>query len=125
MSCLGPRLADLADGRLDPVSADRALVHVAGCPACQRELAEQAGEHPGGDGADAVGGEPKPYRQYLEGLYRRDRLAAGRLRVISPSGGSLARRPEPARSSRSPARWVRGKPPSPAGLWRGWARPAR
>ena len=46
-------------------------------------LLRALGEHPGGDGAVAVGGEPKPYRQYLEGLYRRDRLAGllGRVRV--------------------------------------------
>jgi anti-sigma factor RsiW len=41
VSCLGPRLADLADGRLSPAEADRALVHVAGCDRCRSALTAQ------------------------------------------------------------------------------------
>ena len=41
MSCLGPRLADLADGRLSPAEADRALIHVAGCDRCRSALTAQ------------------------------------------------------------------------------------
>lgn len=58
-------------------------VDTPGIGALAGRLLRALGEHPSGDGAVAVGGEPKPYRQYLEGLYRRDRLAGllGRVRV--------------------------------------------
>jgi hypothetical protein len=36
--CLGDRVADLADGRLDPAATERALAHVAACPTCRAEL---------------------------------------------------------------------------------------
>lgn len=38
MSCLGARLADLLDGRLDPDARDQVLVHVARCEPCRDEL---------------------------------------------------------------------------------------
>ena len=39
--CLGEKLADLADGRLDPAARDRAYAHLAGCPACRASLESQ------------------------------------------------------------------------------------
>jgi hypothetical protein len=39
--CLGPRIADLADGRLEPAEAERALAHVAVCTACRDALVAQ------------------------------------------------------------------------------------
>jgi cytochrome c-type biogenesis protein CcmH/NrfG len=39
--CLGERVADLADGRLDPAATERALAHVAGCATCRAELDAQ------------------------------------------------------------------------------------
>ena len=39
--CLGDLLAPLADGALPPAQAERALAHVAVCPSCRRELAEE------------------------------------------------------------------------------------
>ena len=39
--CLGARVADLADGRLDPADAERAFAHVAACAQCRAELAAQ------------------------------------------------------------------------------------
>jgi hypothetical protein len=39
--CLGDRVADLADGRLDPAATERALAHVASCPTCRAELDAQ------------------------------------------------------------------------------------
>lgn len=40
-SCLGARVADLADGRLSPAETERALAHVAVCPACRAALQAQ------------------------------------------------------------------------------------
>ena len=45
MSCLGPVIADLADGRLSRSEADAALAHVAGCDGCRRELQRQRAAH--------------------------------------------------------------------------------
>ena len=39
--CLGDRIADLADGRLDPAAMERAYAHVAVCPACRAALEAQ------------------------------------------------------------------------------------
>ena len=39
--CLGARVADLADGRLDPADAERAFAHVAVCATCRAELEAQ------------------------------------------------------------------------------------
>jgi len=39
--CLGPRIADLADGRLEPAEAERALAHVAACTTCRDALVAQ------------------------------------------------------------------------------------
>jgi hypothetical protein len=39
--CLGTRIADLADGRLEPAEAEKAYAHVAVCPACHAALASQ------------------------------------------------------------------------------------
>lgn len=39
--CLGPLIADLADGRLAPAEAERAYAHVAVCAACRDALAAQ------------------------------------------------------------------------------------
>lgn len=39
--CLGPRIADLADGRLEPAEAERAFAHVAVCTACRDALTAQ------------------------------------------------------------------------------------
>jgi anti-sigma factor RsiW len=97
MSCLGPRLADLADGRLDPVSADRALVHVAGCPACQRELAEQRRIHR----LLAVAPAPGPSESFLARLAQTP-VQAG---PTGPAGGRTpGGRPPGPRGSRGPAR---------------------
>jgi hypothetical protein len=39
--CLGDRIVDLADGRLDPAAAERAYAHVALCPRCRAALETQ------------------------------------------------------------------------------------
>jgi hypothetical protein len=39
--CLGPRIADLADGRLEPAEAERAFAHVAVCGPCRSALEAQ------------------------------------------------------------------------------------
>lgn len=39
--CLGEKIADLADGRLDPAAAERAYAHVAVCPPCRAALEAQ------------------------------------------------------------------------------------
>jgi len=39
--CLGPRIADLADGRLEPAEAERAFAHVAVCTTCRDALTAQ------------------------------------------------------------------------------------
>jgi hypothetical protein len=39
--CLGDKVADLADGRLAPAAAERALAHVAVCRTCRDALAAQ------------------------------------------------------------------------------------
>ena len=39
--CLGPRIADLADGRLEPAEAERAFAHVAACTTCRDALTAQ------------------------------------------------------------------------------------
>ena len=39
--CLGPRIADLADGRLAPAEAERAFAHVAVCTTCRDALTAQ------------------------------------------------------------------------------------
>jgi anti-sigma factor RsiW len=39
--CLGPRIADLADGRLEPAEAERGFAHVAVCPTCRAALTAQ------------------------------------------------------------------------------------
>jgi anti-sigma factor RsiW len=39
--CLGDRIVDLADGRLDPAAAERAYAHVAVCPRCRAALETQ------------------------------------------------------------------------------------
>jgi hypothetical protein len=39
--CLGARVADLADGRLEPADAERAFAHVAACAECRGELDAQ------------------------------------------------------------------------------------
>lgn len=39
--CLGDRVADLADGRLDPAAAERAYAHVAACGPCRVALEAQ------------------------------------------------------------------------------------
>lgn len=39
--CLGPRIADLADGRLDAAESERAFAHVAVCGTCRAALAAQ------------------------------------------------------------------------------------
>ena len=39
--CLGPRIADLADGRMAPVEAEKAYAHVAVCATCRDALAAQ------------------------------------------------------------------------------------
>ncbi len=39
--CLGPRIAELADGRLGPAEAERAFAHVAVCATCRGALAAQ------------------------------------------------------------------------------------
>jgi len=39
--CLGARIADLADGRLDPAETERAFAHVAVCAGCRADLAAQ------------------------------------------------------------------------------------
>lgn len=39
--CLGAKVADLADGRLDPVEAERAFAHVAVCVTCRAALDAQ------------------------------------------------------------------------------------
>jgi hypothetical protein len=39
--CLGPRIADLADGRLAPAEAEKAFAHVAVCATCRDALAAQ------------------------------------------------------------------------------------
>jgi hypothetical protein len=39
--CLGPRIADLADGRLEPAEAERAFAHVAVCTTCLDALTAQ------------------------------------------------------------------------------------
>ena len=39
--CLGPRIADLADGRLEPAEAERAFAHVAVCSTCRDALVAQ------------------------------------------------------------------------------------
>ncbi len=39
--CLGPRIADLADGRLAPAEAERAFAHVAVCTTCHEALTAQ------------------------------------------------------------------------------------
>jgi len=39
--CLGPRIADLADGRLEPAEAEKALAHVAVCSTCHDALVAQ------------------------------------------------------------------------------------
>ncbi|WP_316670713.1 NTP transferase domain-containing protein [uncultured Propionibacterium sp.] len=54
-------------------------------PRLVRALAERPGE-----GAVIVGGEPEPYRQYLQGLYRRDRLV-GLLGSVRVRGRGVAR----------------------------------
>jgi len=39
--CLGPRIADLADGRMAPAEAEKAFAHVAVCATCRDALAAQ------------------------------------------------------------------------------------
>ena len=39
--CLGPRVADLTDGRLKPADAERAFAHVASCLSCRAALQAQ------------------------------------------------------------------------------------
>jgi hypothetical protein len=39
--CLGPRIADLADGRLEPAETERAFAHVAVCTTCRDALTAQ------------------------------------------------------------------------------------
>ncbi|RLP07615.1 molybdenum cofactor guanylyltransferase [Propionibacterium australiense] len=46
-------------------------------------LVRALSRHPGSDGAVPVGGAPEPYRQYLQGLYRRGPLA--RLLAAAPT----------------------------------------
>jgi len=50
-------------------------VDTPGVGALAGRLVQALAGNPGHDGAVAVGGEPEPYRQYLQALYRRDRLA--------------------------------------------------
>jgi anti-sigma factor RsiW len=102
MSCLGARLAELADGRLDPVAADRALAHVAGCPACQSELAAQRRIHR----LLAISPAPEPSESFLA------RLAAAPAELDAgtrgddrgpsdrPRGHGGTGRPSPARPGR-------------------------
>ncbi|WP_205687455.1 zf-HC2 domain-containing protein, partial [Cellulomonas endophytica] len=45
MSHLGSRIDALADGQLAPAAAERALAHVAACPACAEELAAARDAH--------------------------------------------------------------------------------
>jgi len=39
--CLGPRIADLADGRMAPAEAEKAFAHIAVCATCRDALAAQ------------------------------------------------------------------------------------
>jgi hypothetical protein len=78
--CLGPRIADLADGRLEPAEAERALAHVAVCTACRDALVAQRAVISRLDTVDPV----DPPSELL-----------GRLRGIAePSGDPLPAIPE-------------------------------
>lgn len=98
MSCLGPRLAELADGRLDPIAADRALVHVAGCPSCRRELDAQRRIHRLLSGSPT----PEPSQSFLA------RLAAAPAEATAPSDDHAPTdRPRGRRDSAGPGRPAR------------------
>lgn len=80
----GGPLAGLAAGldALPPPAGARELVLVCGVDtpgigALAVRLTRALAEHPGRDGAIILGGQPEAWRQYLQGLYRRERL--GRL----------------------------------------------
>jgi anti-sigma factor RsiW len=100
MSCLGARLAELADGRLDAVAADRALAHVAGCPACQSELAAQRRIHR----LLAISPAPEPSESFLARLAAAPTQFAagdpGRGPSDRPRGHGGTGRPSPARPGR-------------------------
>lgn len=67
--CLGDKIADLADGRLDPAAAERAYAHVAVCPRCRAALETQRDVRSHlAQSADPVDGAPDDLMSRLRGI---------------------------------------------------------
>lgn len=80
--CLGPRIADLADGRLEPAEAERAFAHVAVCGPCRSALEAQRAVISRLDGA-------APAEPSADLLARLSGIAGPEpLRSVPPQGGA-------------------------------------
>jgi len=113
--CLGARVADLADGRLDPADAERAFAHVAVCASCRAELDAQRAATSRLTSSASVE-PPSDLFQRLLSVPSADVAPTGPP-VVPPQGGAGQRpagaagvRPAPgARSTRPSARSRRGR----------------
>ena len=114
--CLGARVADLADGRLGPAETERALAHVAACPACRAALQAQRSVSGGLRAATSEPGPAAPPDDLMARLMRipqqpSDASGAPDLPVIPLQGGAGVRpvgpagpRPRVVATSRRPGR---------------------
>jgi hypothetical protein len=96
--CLGARVADLADGRLEPAEAERAFAHVAACASCRAALAAQratSSRLASGEGVDA----PDDLLQRLRGIPAQPYAGP-----TAPTQGGAGMRPSGAAGARPSGR---------------------
>jgi hypothetical protein len=110
--CLGRRIADLADGRLEPAEAERAFAHVAVCGTCRQALAAQRAVISRLDAAPVA--EPSAdLLARLSGIAGPDPLPGPAIPAQGGAGvrprGAAGRRPAGAGSTRPTSRRRRGR----------------
>lgn len=115
--CLGARVADLADGRLEPADAERAFAHVAACAQCRAELDAQRAATSRLTSSTSIEPPSDLFQRLLSVPTAAEAAPAAAQPVVPPQGAAGQRpagpagvRPAPgARSTRPSSRSRRGR----------------